>query len=124
MIDFILYFAALSILMYKIKKSVTNSSWILLRNLILKKNKGLPPTWFRGIIFQPTTWQVNNVRYRVGQLFFFGGCLYSQTFLGLRTEEQGVATWFIGPRTINMTSYTKGLVFELGPELRYVLGRC
>ena len=35
------------------------------------------------------------------------GRLYSQTFLELGTEEQGVATWFIGPRTINMTSCTK-----------------
>jgi hypothetical protein len=26
---------------------------------------------------------------------------------GIGIEEQGVATWFIGPRTINMTSCTK-----------------
>ena len=41
----------------------------------------------------------------------------------VKTKEQGVLTWFIGPGTINMISYTKELVL-LGPELRYVLGRC
>ena len=40
------------------------------------------------------------------------GRSYSQTFLRLGTEEQGVATWFIGPRTINMTSCTKELVLS------------
>jgi hypothetical protein len=46
------------------------------------------------------------------------------TLLGLKAEEQGVATWFIGPGTINMTSCIKKTSLELGPELRYVLGRC
>ena len=40
------------------------------------------------------------------------GRLYSQTILGLGTEEQWVAIWFIGPRTINITLCTKGLVLS------------
>ena len=49
----------------------------------------------------------HTVSCRIGHLFFFGGRSYSQTFLGLGIEEQGVTTWSIGPRTINMTSCTK-----------------
>ncbi len=47
-----------------------------------------------------------SVRCHVGHLFFFKLFIFSN-LLGLGTEEQGVATWFIGPRTINMTSCTK-----------------
>ena len=54
----------------------------------------------------------HTVSCRIGHLFFFGGRSYSQTFLGLGIEEQGVAIWLIGPRTINMTSCTKGLVLS------------
>ena len=52
------------------------------------------------------------VRCHVGHLFFFGGHSYSQTFLGLGIEKQGFVTWFIGPRIINMTLYTKGLILS------------
>ncbi len=52
------------------------------------------------------------------------GNLYSQTFLGLGVEEQGVATWFIGPRTIKYDFMHKMTSLELSPELRYILGRC
>ena len=52
------------------------------------------------------------VRCRVGHLFFFKESFVFSTFLRLGTEEQGVATWFIDPRTINMTSCTKRLVLS------------
>jgi hypothetical protein len=42
------------------------------------------------------------VRCRVGHLSF-GGSFVLSNLLGLGAKKQGVTTWFIGPRTINMT---------------------